>query len=150
MTPRTKPTFKQAQFAREYVKRGGKGTEAAMTVYDTTSRGAAKSIGYQNLQKPVVQQEIKRILTKAGLSPENATDFLKKAIESGLGEKATNSDALRGIDMVLKLHNAYPANKTVKLSYSKQEQVMSKDFQKLQDDLQQLNEATQRLLSSTK
>ena len=150
MTPRTKPTFKQAQFAREYVKKAGKGVDAAIAVYDTTSRTVAKSISHDNLQKPVVQQEIKKILTQAGLTTDHVADFLKKAIESGLGEKATNSDSLRGIDMVLKLYNAYPANKTLKLSYSKQEQVMSKDFQKLQDDLQQLNEATQRLLSSTK
>lgn len=141
------PTFKQKLFAQKYVELKGKGTDAAMQVYDVKKRATAKSLAHQNLDKPIVQEEIKKILQSVGLTMTNAGEYLKTAISSGLGEKATNSDSLRGLDMLFKMHNAYPATKSLKLSYSRQEQTLSKDFTELTAELRKMNEATSTLLS---
>lgn len=144
-----KPTYKQKLFAQKYVELKGNGTRAVMAVYDSKNPQSAKALAHQNLDKPVVQEEIRKVLQSVGLTMTNAGEYLKTAISSGLGEKATNSDSLRGLDMLFKLHNAYPATKSLKLSYSRQEQTLSKDFTELTAELRKMNEATSTLLNET-
>ncbi len=147
--PRKTPTFKQRQFAREYVRNNGNGVKAALATYDTTYE-AAKSISHQNLRKPAVQTEIKKIMDDSGLSLNDVGEKVHNAIEQGLQSgKATVDTALRGLDMVLKLHNAYPASKSIKMSYSRVDQTVSKDMKEVAETLKKLNEATSRLLAST-
>lgn len=146
---RRRPTFKQMRFAQEYVKNGGKGKKAALAVYDANPQ-SAEGIARQNLDKPIVQQEIKKLLDKAGLSLDSVSDKLRTAIDIGLNSgKASVDTALRGLDMALKLQNAYPATKSIKLSYSRKEQVVSKDIREVAENLKKLTASASDLLSDT-
>jgi len=58
MTERIKPTFKQQEFAREYVNSKGNGTQAALKAYDTGDPMVASVIAYENLKKPYIKEAI--------------------------------------------------------------------------------------------
>lgn len=144
------PTFKQKMFARKYVQLKGKGTQAAMETYDVKKRATAKALAHQNLNKPVVQQEIKKIMESSGMSLSDLGKDLREVIDQGLQSgKASLSDALGGLREAYKLHNAYPAARSLKLVYSRQEQVASKDLQKVVDDLKTITKRANSLIDAT-
>lgn len=60
MSIKKKLSTKQKLFARAYVTNKGNGTEAAAQVYNVSNRNVARSIGSENLTKPVVLAEIKK------------------------------------------------------------------------------------------
>src|SRR4030065_2567931 len=101
-----KLTVKQRQFVKKYVANGGNGTRAAMAVYGTDDEHTAHQIAYENLRKPAVKRQIELALERAGLTDDSVSELLREATVAGLGEKATNSDSLRGIDMLLRLKDA--------------------------------------------
>lgn len=143
------PTLKQKLFAREYVKRKGNGRQAALAVYDTTLKNA-HFVANSVLKKEVVQREIKQVLADNGMSLDDAGKDLRTIIDKGIESgKATASDALGAIREVFKLHNVYPANKSIKLSYSRNEQVAPKDIKDITAQLTKLNEATSKLLNDS-
>lgn len=142
-------TIKQKMFAHKYVEKRN-GTQAALEVYNSKSRRNAKLISTRLMKKPLIQAEIKSILDQVGLTAEHSGKYLKDAIVQGLESgKATVGDSLRGLDMVFKLSNAYPASKSIKMSYSRVDQTVSKDMKEVAETLKKLNEATSRLLAST-
>lgn len=102
-------TLKQRKFVEKYVETGN-GTQAALDVYNTKDPNVAHSIAVGNLRSPMVRAEIEEALEATGLDLVSISNLLKKATTSGLGQKATNADSLRGIDIMLKLQNAYPNN----------------------------------------
>ncbi len=100
-------TIKQRLFVKKYIQNNGNGTQAALEVYDVKNTNVAHSIASENLRKPTIQLEIRRSLEAEGLSPQSIGRYLKEAIVSGLGQKATNADSLRGLDLYAKLTGAY-------------------------------------------
>lgn len=100
-------TFKQKTFIKRYIENAGNGTRAALEVYDTNDPNVAAVISSENLRKPNIQQAIHQALEAEGLTPRSSIKYLKEAMLSGLGQKATNSDTLRGLDMLYKLQGAY-------------------------------------------
>lgn len=107
-------TFKQKRFIKKYIETGN-GTQAALEAYDTTDPNVAHSIAVGNLRSPTVRVEIEEALESTGLDLVSTSKLLKKATTAGLGQKATNADSLRGIEMMLKLQNAFPAQKSAHL-----------------------------------
>lgn len=109
-----RPTLKQKKFAHEYL-RTGQATKAAMIAYDVKSRQSAAFIGYQNLKKPIVVDYMKEIMDRHGLSDEQIAERLKKVIEAGTSEvalrEATPTQALKAIDMTMRVKDLYPAEK---------------------------------------
>lgn len=89
MTERTKPTYKQLEFARAYVDNQGNGTQAALRVYDTCDPVTAATISSDNLKKPYVQEaiEVFRRETK-----ELADEGLQEAIAHARKELAKSTD----------------------------------------------------------
>jgi len=57
------PTAKQKAFAKEYAKTLN-GVQSALKVYDTKDYETANQIAVDNLQKPIVRQEIERLLQR--------------------------------------------------------------------------------------
>ncbi len=99
-------TSKQSLFAKHYAV-GKSGKEAA--VLAGYSERSAESIASENLRKPEILQKIETILDKAGLSDEALADGLHKAIYEGLGKKATNADAIKGIRTAYELKDRFPS-----------------------------------------
>lgn len=63
-----KPTLKQRLFAEEYVKNNGNASQAAIKVYrDMKTENIARSMGSENLTKPVIRAEIHRLLEQNGV-----------------------------------------------------------------------------------
>jgi hypothetical protein len=66
--PRNKPTTKQKRFAKVFAATLN-ATEAAVQAYpDLKNRHVAQSVGSENLAKPVVRQEIEKILNAHGVT----------------------------------------------------------------------------------
>ncbi len=105
-----RPTPKQKAFAAEYSENGGNGVKAALEVYDTDDYSTANQIAVENLQKPIVQDELRRLLKEADVTPKRAlrvvSDVMDAMKKNGEEDHPTR---LRAADMSLKLHGAYPS-----------------------------------------
>lgn len=148
--PRSKPTFKQKRFIAEYVKNNGNGTKAVMKVYNVKDRINAKAIAHQNLEKEVVQNGIQEALKRSKLTPDYVMDSLHETIDSSIGIKAKNADAIKGIDLLLKLYNAYPQKATIHKSMSVKYDLTNKNIIEAQEKLSLLADTTASLLAELK
>jgi phage terminase small subunit len=148
--PRTKPTYKQKRFVAEYIRTNGNGTEAAMRSYNVKSRNIAKNISHENIEKPVVQNEIQEALKRSKLTPDYVMDKLHDAVNSGLGVQAKNSDSIKGIDLLLKLYNAYPGKQSISKNISLRYSMSLKTTSEAMAKLTQLSQNSASLLSELK
>jgi hypothetical protein len=132
--PRRKLSFKQRMFINKYIENGGNGTQAADDVYNTKNRVVSQAISSENLQHPLIREEIEKYLAVAGLSKDIVFTKLQKAMTKGVDEgTARLSDGLKGIDMYFKLLGLYPGqvknvtNKTISIHlHAKNEQELLK------------------------
>lgn len=104
-----KLTNKQDLFAKHYAL-GKSGKQSAILA--GYCRRSAQVIASENLTKPEVLKKFEAILNAAGLSDEALAKRLQKAIDSGLGKKASNADALKGIRIALELKDRFPDSHT--------------------------------------
>ena len=139
-------TIKQRQFVKKYVEQNGNGTKAAMVVYNTSKPQVAQSIASENLSKPMVRKAIELALERAGLTDDSVSELLREATVAGLGEKATNSDSLRGIDMLLRLKDAYPTQKTAHLRVDVTENYNKMTIKELKEELKRIQGENKKLL----
>lgn len=89
MNTRTKPTYKQQEFAREYVNNKGNGTQAALKVYDAYDSMTASAIAHENLKKPLVKQAIEVFKRE---TKELADEGLQEAIAQARREVSESTD----------------------------------------------------------
>jgi len=122
-------TIKQKRWAERYLQ-SGNASQSALEVYDTNSRNTAKLIGYKNRRLKHVQAYLEALLDQAGLSDEKIAQHLKTVIEAGVKAQATTSDALRSLELVLKLKDRYPSQKVESVS-----KVLSIDVNATHDEL---------------
>lgn len=141
-----KTTLKQKKFIKEYLENGGNGTQAALAVYDTKDPNIAKVIASENLTKPNIRESVIASLEAVGLSDVCISEMLRKATESGIGQKATNSDTLRGIELMLKLKGAFPDKKTAHLRFEVKEPSENKSVAELKEDLATIHEQIKQVL----
>lgn len=74
-------TLKQRQFVREYLKTKN-ATEAAMRAYDCRNRNVARSIGAENLAKPSINGEIRKVMDENGPTMEQIARVLCLCLEA--------------------------------------------------------------------
>ena len=103
-------TIKEAKFVRDAVETGDL-TQAVMNNYNVKGKKSAYSMSKQLRRKPRIRAAVNEALEKKGLTPDAIADQLKTAITSGIGQKATNSDALRGIELYAKFTGAFDEQK---------------------------------------
>ncbi len=143
-------TIKQRKFIKRYVENRGNGTRAALEAYNVSDPNVAKVIASQNLTKPNIKRGIELALETKGLTDEYIGELLRDATVAGLGNKATNADSLRGIDMMLKLKDAYPTQKTAHLRVNYQTEYKAKleklSIPELKEELTKLKEKSDELL----
>ena len=100
-TTRKRPrelTFKQRQFAEEYIRNKGNGVQAALTVYDTADYNTANQIAIKNLQKPTIRDEMSRQMDSSGPTLEAIAKTPGELLHSGSG-----MNRLRTIRLILEL-----------------------------------------------
>lgn len=100
-----KLTGRQSLFAKHYAMGKSGKKSAILAGYSAKS---AEVIASENIRKPEILKKVEAILDKAGLSDEALAKKLQKAIDSGLGKRASNSDALKGIRIALELKDRFP------------------------------------------
>ena len=145
-----KLTSKQTLFAKHYsIGKSGKNA-AILAGY---SKRSAETIASENLRKPEILQRIESILDKAGLSDKALAERLYKAIDAGLGKKATNADAIKGIRTALELKDRFPSpRQKVDISQTSQIELtlQGKSVEELVMSLQELTNKTQHYLKKLK
>lgn len=104
-------TIKQKKFVKNYVDNNGNASKAYREAGYKGTPDTAKVEGSRLLANPHVKEELVSLLEGAGLNKVNVLEKLSKAIDAGLGQGARNSDSLRGINMLIKLHDMYPAER---------------------------------------
>ena len=87
---------KQRKFVAALIKGNTKHDAAIVAGYSKSNAG---SIARQLLQK----QSVAEALNQAGLSDADIAATLKQAISTGVGVKATNSDAIAGLRLAAEL-----------------------------------------------
>ncbi len=141
-------TIKQRKFIKGYIKNRGNGTQAALDTYNVKNKHSAEVIASENLRKPEVRKQIEIALEANGLDDVYISELLREATVAGIGEKASNSDSLRGIEMMLKLKGAFPdkiqRSAHLRINYKKEVNEMS--FNEISAKLKELQETTRRLL----
>jgi phage terminase small subunit len=145
-----KLTGKQALFAKHYAT-GKSGKQCAILA--GYSKRSAQAIASENLTKPEVLKKINSILEAAGLSDEQLAVKLKKAIDAGLGKRASNSDALKGIRMAMELKDRFPTSQSrIELSQTSEIELKLQGMtnEELVDFLDKTTKDTQQLLEKLK
>jgi len=112
--PRTKPTAKQKAFINNYIRTRNI-TQSAKAVYNVKNDVNAACLGRKTLQSPAVQNYISEVLDNTGLRDTDLSRFLREIIIASASEralkKATPSDGLRGLEMVFRLKDRFPAER---------------------------------------
>jgi len=107
-----KLTPKQKRFVDAYIMNDGSSRKAAIAAgYSAKNDKVARSMGTENLLKPAIREELRAVLASHQISEGTLSKKLHDAIDSGIGKKATNSDALRGIEMGFRLLDSFPAER---------------------------------------
>lgn len=140
------PTLKQIKFAKEYVKNGGNASKAAYEVYNIKKKNA-HTVGYQNINKPVVKRTIQEMLDKNGLKVDELVKMTTKGIKHNLtygkASQAVGADLLK---FVYKLHNVIPEGKQTTTKEIRKV-FIDKDFNTVKEELTQSISLTQELLN---
>lgn len=141
-------TLKQKTFVKSYLQNGGNGTQAVLDSYSVKNRHVAESIAYENLRKPEVRRGIEIAMEANGLTDSYVSELLREATVSGIGQKASNSDSLRGIEMMLRLKDAFPdkIQKSAHLRIDYKKKIQNMSYEDTSNELKALQEKTKRLL----
>jgi len=140
-----KLTHKQKVFARQYALTGEKTSSAKIAYPAVASDQAAYNLAAQNLRNSKVITYISNILDNSGLSVDKLAGFTGRVIKAGINRKniskATPSDSLRGIEMMYKLHDSFPAERKI---VDKRTLSVNYDVKTDEELLQALNDITQQ------
>ena len=93
-------TTKQKAFAEEYIRNGGNGTQAALKTYDTDDYPTANAIAGENLQKPLVIEELIKTARRLGVTEEKIVSPVIDALDS-----QDLDMRLKGHDRMIKMLN---------------------------------------------
>lgn len=137
------------KFAKAYIENGGQVNKAVFEAYPVKDKKNANTLGHALLEKPMVQEEIQRLLNKSGITLDYLNDNVKQAIELNLEQgKPQMGVAADLLKFMYKLHNVIPANKSMNLNYSRKE-IINKPYAELKEDLEKMNKLTAKLLVDT-
>ena len=93
-------TTKQKAFAEEYIRNGGNGTQAALKTYETEDYQTASSISKDNLQKPLILEELVKTARRLGVTEEKIVSPVIDALDS-----QDLDMRLKGHDRMIKMLN---------------------------------------------
>lgn len=93
-------TTKQKAFAEEYIRNGGNGTQAALKTYETEDYQTASSISKDNLQKPLILEELIKTARRLGVTEEKIVSPVIDALDS-----QDLDMRLKGHDRMIKMLN---------------------------------------------
>lgn len=113
-----KLTLKQRLFAEEFL-RTKNATKAVLKVYNVKNKNVAAVIGSENLRKPNIKQYITKLLSKRGYDTKRHTELICDGVEAMKTDRFSSETMpdwqvrYKFIDMLNKIGDIYPAQKTV-------------------------------------
>jgi phage terminase small subunit len=141
-------SLKQKNFAKEYINHQGNATEAALEAYNVNGTDSAEVIGSHNLDNPLIINEINKLLSQQGMNDDQwIAKNIKTAVETGIGVKATNKDAITVLNMLLKLKNYYPSNKNTSVKLSLHGKLTGKNVTDIMETVKKLNNRSNTLVN---
>lgn len=94
----------KVMFAKELIRRKGNQTQAYQAVRVDVNEGTARTQASRLVRSNEVKDILRDVLKNNGLSLDETTKYLKTAITSGLGKKATNKDSISGLKILMDIH----------------------------------------------
>ncbi|MEA3298072.1 MAG: terminase small subunit [Chloroflexota bacterium] len=102
---KTKKTLREQKFIEAYINNGGNATEAFLAVNKKVNKDTAGVLGLRMLRN--VKVEVEKILNQIGLNDVYLANKLKEGLET-----RNLSIRVRYLDMIFKLKNIYPADRS--------------------------------------
>lgn len=131
-------TTRQKSFVK-HIASGNNATKSAeLAGY---SKKSARFTASKLLTNDNILQQLEELFAKAGLSDEQLIDRLKTSIDAGLGQKANNSDAIKGLKMAFELKNRFPSTH-FKAEITQEDELHMKFEQMSQEELANYLEET--------
>jgi phage terminase small subunit len=116
-------SLKMRGFCKDFVENKGNATEAALANYNCKSRKAATVYGSIYLDKPMVKNEIERLMEEKKITDGVMFDKLKEGMDANVvssyqGEAAESDipdhdKRFKWWDAAAKIKNLYPAQETI-------------------------------------
>lgn len=106
-----KLTPKEQRFVIE-VASGKSQTQAAIAAFNVGTMDSAKTIGSRLARDPDIQEAITAVMESEGLDRTHLVRRLKTHVDNDRDPNVS----LRAVDMGLKLHDAYPASKSMNMN----------------------------------
>lgn len=115
ITRRSKLSFKEQEFVKEFVKTKN-GTKSALKAYNTVSTDVAGAIASENLTKPKIREEIRRLLSDNDVELEEIFSVHKRNL---LQDKhlPTSQKAVGDFYEILGLKNQGEASTSTKIAF---------------------------------
>lgn len=116
-------TTKQKAFAEEYIRNGGNGTQAAMKAYDTESYKTASAISVENLEKPLIIEELVKTARRLGVTEEKIVSPVIDALDS-----QDLDMRLKGHDRMIKMLNGKDTGLSLNIENASGIEISFKNF----------------------
>lgn len=112
--PRTELTIKERKLVQALVANGGNKAAAAREALNVRSKDPNRHTRAANnhLAKPVVQEELNRVLLEHGMTQDFGVRKLMSAVDTGWGIDAKHKDALHALELLLKITNVIQDKKS--------------------------------------
>lgn len=101
-------TKKQRGFVNDYVELGN-GTRAALKNYDTEDIDTASAIAVENLGKPLIQEELRKL----GFDSNNAKRVISEILNN---DDLEPKDRIKAAENVFKVNGDYAAEKHINVN----------------------------------
>lgn len=118
-----KPTLKQKAFVEEYVRNGGNGTQAALKTYNTDDYKTASAISVENLEKPLIIEELVKTARRLGVTEEKIVSPVIDALDSQDLEMR-----LKGHDRMIKMLNGKDTGLSLNIENASGIEISFKNF----------------------
>ena len=116
-------TTKQKAFAEEYIRNGGNGTQAALKTYETKDYQTASSISKDNLQKPLILEELVKTARRLGVTEEKIVSPVIDALDS-----QDLDMRLKGHDRMIKMLNGKDTGLSLNIENANGIEITFKNF----------------------
>ncbi len=116
-------TTKQKAFAEEYIRNGGNGTQAALKTYETEDYQTASSISKDNLQKPLILEELVKTARRLGVTEEKIVSPVIDALDS-----QDLDMRLKGHDRMIKMLNGKDSGLSLNIENASGIEISFKNF----------------------
>lgn len=118
-----KLSLKQRGFCKSFVENKGNATEAALANYNCKNRNMANVLGSVNLDKPMIKNEIERLMESKEITDSVMMDKLKEGLNANVvatfqgdateTEIPDHDKRFKWWDAAAKIKNLYPATETI-------------------------------------